>query len=252
MKYSWIIVLIILITGCIGQGPSEGEPEQSEPNESAEYTNLTDEEILALIEQSSPVVLYWYSSLCSSCHTVKPLLKELQEEYNLDIIWVDKKYHKSIFELYNIQYYPSLYVYDGESEVFFTFDENDSLTRTYSLILDKTMIGMHHIECTAENNQITIPFDDLLPDRLYYTAYNDHRIFIFISVTGRLFVFARSRNCPLNWLYLKKDLIYDGENPNQWDRKTLGEHGGGCGPLLEIPYSVTGSAIIINTEDIRW
>ncbi len=250
MKYSWLIVCI-LILGCIGQTP-QGQPEPTQPpTEGAGTTDLTDEEILELIDQSHPVILYWYSSTCSTCLTVKPLVEELQTEYDLDIIWVNKKVNESIFELYHVRYYPSIYVYD-ESEMFITFDTGDSLTNIYSQILDKIIQGMHRIDYTTEDNQIFIPTADLLPDTLYYLEYEDHRLFVFISASGKLFVFTKSRNCPINWIYLKKDLIYDGENPAQWDRKTLQQHGGGCGDIVEIPYSITGSAIIVDIEDIGW
>ncbi len=251
MIYSWLIVCI-LVLGCIGQSPQEPAHEQEgEPGGSNPYMDVTDDEILQLTEQMSPVILYWYSSTCSTCLTVKPLVEELQKEYNLDIIWVNKNENKSIFELYHIRYYPSIYVYD-QSEVFITFDANDSLTAIYSQILDSTITGMNRIDYTVEGSLISIPNKTLLPDTLYYLSYEDHRIFVFISTSGRLFVFTKSRNCGFNWLFLKKDLIYDGEHPAQWDRKTLEEHRGGCGEILEIPYSVTGGAVIIDVEDIVW
>lgn len=254
MKYLWFIVLLILILGCIGQSPSA--PEESEEPELEEsesgprnYTDLTDDEILELIEQMSPIILYFYSPTCSTCHTVKPLLEELQAEYDVDIIWVSKKENKPIFELYHVVFYPAVYVYI-DSEVFIEFDENDSLTRIYSQILDGTITGMHRIEYTTEDDQIIISANDLLPDTLYYITYDDHRIFVFISPTAKLFVFSGSEGCDSSWLYLKKDLIHNGQYSAQWRRDTLEMHGKMCGNLIQVPYTVTGSTIVVKIEDI--
>lgn len=251
MKYLRVVVLCILIVGCVGQSPSEPEHEsESEPeSELNPYKGLPDDEILSLIEQLSPVVLYFYSPTCSTCHTVKPLVEELQTEYNLDIIWVSKKENEPLFELYHVEYYPALYI-NTDSEVLLEFDENDSLTRIYEQILDKTISGMHKIDNTLEDNQIIVSTDNLLPDVLYYTIHDDNRIFIFISATAQLFVFSGSKSCDINWLFLKKELIYNGQFPAQWKRDTLEQHGEMCGDLIQIPYTVTGSAIVINTEDI--
>jgi thiol-disulfide isomerase/thioredoxin len=256
MKYSWLVVVCILLAGCIGQGPvPSGEPEESllpsEPEGPQMYENLTDDQILELVSHSSPVIIYVYASTCSSCFTVEPLLRELQAQYNVDIIWVDKIGNKAIFSLYQFFYYPALYVY-SDSEVLITFDAHDSLTGIYSQILDNTVVGIHRIDHTIEENQLIIPTENLLPDVLYYINYENHRVFVYISAAARLFVFSGSQNCETHWLYLKKDLLYDGENYGRWNRETLAKQGGGCGELIQIPYTITGTAIIIDIGDIRW
>jgi thiol-disulfide isomerase/thioredoxin len=251
MRYQWFIV-IVLVAGCLGQGPVSPEEyeSQSGSSEPQPYIDLTDDQILELIDQNAPVILYFYAPTCSTCLTVKPLLEELQVEYGLDIIWVDKLTNKHIFELYHLFYYPALYV-SSDSEVLFTFGENDSLTRLYAQILDETIAGMHEIEYTIEDGQIVVPTDDVQLETLYYLDYETHRLFIFISAAAQLYIFSGSETCETNWLYLKKDLIHDGENKAQWERDTLIKHGGGCGELVLVPHDITGSAIIIAIENVR-
>ncbi len=244
-----VFVMSVLVLGCIGQGPPpESEPEESEGFQT--YKDLTDDQILELIEHMSPVVLYIYSPTCASCLTVEPHVKELQQEYNLDIIWVNKMENQAIFDMYHFFYYPALYIYD-DSEIYMKFKEKDSLTALYSQVLDKTIVGMHRIEYRTQDNQLVIPTDDLLPDTLYYLNYETHRLFMFIS-TGNIFVFSGSENCETHWLYLKKGLVYDGENSAQWEQAALNRTGGACGDLIQVPYAVTGSGIVITVEDIRW
>jgi thiol-disulfide isomerase/thioredoxin len=251
MKYVWVILVCILLTACTGQNPPGPEPEQEESEpKPGHYIDLTDDEIVALMDEMSPVILYFYSPTCATCHTVEPLVEELQAEYNVEIIWVSKKENEQIFEQYSVEYYPAVYIF-ADSEILLEFDENDSLTRLYSQILDKTISGMHRIDYTTEGDQVTISTATLLPDTLYYIDYDDERLFVFISTTAQLFVFSDSKTCDIDWLFLKKELIYNGQFPSQWDRQTLEPHGEMCGDLIHIPYTVTGSAIVISTEDIR-
>ncbi len=247
MKYSWLVISCALILGCVGQDVQEKD--QNEPEEARTYQDLTDSEITELVGQLSSVVLYFYSPTCSTCLTVKPLVEELQKEYNLNIIWVSKQENQAIFDRYKVRVYPALYV-GSDSEVFIAFDENDSLTRIYSQIQDRTIVGMHRIEYTVRDGQIIIPFD-LSPDTLYYFDHDDDRVFVFISPAANLFIISGSEGCSTHWLFLKKGLLYDGENPAQWDKDTLAVHGGVCGALIQIPYTVTGSGIVIAPEDIR-
>ena len=253
MKHVCFILLLIIVLGCMGQSPElpEESPESPGPESGPQtYKDLTDEEILQLTEEISPVILYFYSPTCASCLTVKPLLEDLQTEYNLDVIWVSKQENKPLFEKFKIRYYPGVYIY-GNSELYIEFDENDSLTRLYAQILDETITGMYRTEYTYEGIHITIPTDTLLPDTLYYFDYEDYRIFVYISPSASLFVFSDSEWCDSDWLFLKKELIYDGQNSSQWQKDTLEPHGGICGHLLLVPYTVTGSAIVINTEDLE-
>ena len=247
MKY-WFIIICILTAGCVGQTP---QPENTPAPETGPktYQYLTDVEILDLIPQMSPVVLYFHSPTCSSCHLAEPLVEELQNKYNLDIIWVNKRDNDAIFDLYHVEYYPALYVYQ-DSEVYITFDENDSLTRIYSQILDGTITGMHKIDYSTEDNQIIIPTDNVLPDTLYYISFDNKHIFVFISRTATLYVLAGSEGCDSSWLYLKKDLIYNSQFPAQWKRDSLEPTGKMCGNLIRLPYTVTGSSIVVNVESI--
>ena len=240
-----ILIMSVLVLGCIGQSPqSESE------SEGQTYKDVTDDQILELIETMSPVVFYIYSPTCASCLTVEPHVEALQQEYNLDIIWVNKMENQAIFDMYQFFYYPALYIYD-DSEIYMKFKEKDSLTAIYSQVLAKTIQGMHKTEHSIKDNQLIIPTDNLLPDTLYYLNYENHRLFIFMAA-GNLFVFSGSQKCETHWLYLKKGLIHDGENAAQWDAKTLTRTGGACGELVQTPYTVTGSALIISLEDIRW
>ncbi len=243
MKFTWVILLIFI--GCLGQGPST-EPLNPPPRT---YTDLTDDEILELIPQQSPVILYFYSPTCSTCLEVKPLLEELEIDYNLTILWVSKQKNQAIFDLYRVSYFPTLYV-SSDSEVLIKFDKEDNLKSIYSLIMDKTITGMHKIDTTIEGTNLVIPTESLVPDTLYYVTYDNHRIFVFISPAAKLFVFSGSQNCESHWFFLKKDILYDGENLGRWNRRTLAKEGGICGELVQVPYSITGTAIIIATEDI--
>lgn len=254
MKYGWII-LLLLAAGCIGQNPapSGSSTPSSSPQPSSGpqmYKDLTDTQILELMDQLSPVVLYLYSSTCSTCETAKPLVEELYETYHLSIIWVNRQENKAIFDMFNFAYYPAIYIHT-DSEVYIHFGESDSLTRTYQQIIDGTLVGMHRVEYTIQDTNILIPTSALIPDTLYYLDYDRHRIFVFISRTATLFVFSGSQNCETGWLYLKDDLLYDGENAGRWQRDTLFPHGGNCGGLVLVPHDVTGSSIVISVETME-
>ncbi|MBU7047390.1 MAG: thioredoxin family protein [Theionarchaea archaeon] len=251
MKHVWFIIsciLVVSLIGCISQEPSPSEEDNSQTESDTEpktYMDLTDEEILELISQMSPVVLYFYSPTCSTCFAVKPHVEEMQKEYNLDIIWVSKQDNKAIFDLYHAEYYPALYVF-MDSEVYMKFDENDPISRIYGQILDGTITGMHRLEYTVSDDQVTIFTDAVVPDTLYYVEINSQRVFVFISKTAKLFVFNGSEGCDSSWLFLKKDLIYNGQFSSQWDRDTLEMHSELCGNLVQVPYTVTGSSIVIS------
>lgn len=256
MKY-WVLIIVVCV-GCLGQigTPDNNVPDNSmhgtgvpEVSEARMYTDVTNEKIYELVDDISPVVMYVYASTCSSCRTVKPLVQKLHDEYHIDIIWVNKMENQEIFDYYNFFYYPALYV-DTGTEVLIAFDENDSLTKIYSQILDGTITGMKNIAYTQREDYVVIPMDGLTPDTIYYIEYENHRIFVFISPTGNLFVFSGSENCETNWLYMKKGLIYDGENKSQWEKNTLAIHGGACGGLVLIPYDITGAGISIAVKDI--
>jgi thiol-disulfide isomerase/thioredoxin len=254
MKYGWII-LLLLAAGCIGQSPSPSE--SSTPSSSPQpssgplmYKDLTDEQILGLMDQLSPVVLYLYSPTCSTCRTVESLVEELYETDHVNIIWVSFQENKALFEKFHFHYYPALYI-RRDSEVYIHFEENDSLTRIYQQIVDGTIVGMHKLEYTLQDTDMLIPTDALIPDTLYYLDYDNHRLFIFISRTATLFVLSGSQNCETEWLYLKGDLLYDGENAGQWQRETLLPHGGNCGGLVQVPHGITGSSIVISLEDME-
>ncbi|MBU7016202.1 MAG: thioredoxin family protein [Theionarchaea archaeon] len=256
MKHVWFIVTCILVVslfvGCIGQEPSQPEEDNSQTGSDTEpktYKDLTDEEIQELISQMSPVVLYFYSPTCSTCFAVKPHVEEMQKEYNLDIIWVSKQDNKAIFELYHAEYYPAIYVFI-DSEVYIKFDENDPISRIYGQILDGTITGIHRMEYTVSDNQVTIFTETVVPDTLYYIEIDYQRVFVFISRTAKLFVFNGSEGCDSSWLFLKKDLIYNGQFSSQWDRDTLEMHSELCGNLVQIPYTVTGSSIVLSLESI--
>jgi thiol-disulfide isomerase/thioredoxin len=254
MKYGWII-LLLLAAGCIGQSstPSESSTPSSSPQPSSGpqmYKDLTDGEILGLMDQLSPVVLYLYSPTCSTCETVKPLVEELYETDHLNIIWVSMQENKAIFDMFHFAYYPAIY-FHSDSEVYIHFQEHDSLTRIYQQIMDGTIVGMHRLEYTVQDTEIFIPTNALIPDTLYYLDYDNHRLFVFISRTATLFVFSGSQNCETKWLYLKGDLLYDGENAGRWQRDTLLPHGGNCGGLVLVPHDVTGSSIVVSVEDVE-
>ncbi|MBU7015426.1 MAG: thioredoxin family protein [Theionarchaea archaeon] len=254
MKRGWII-LLLLAAGCIGQtpGPSESSTPSSTPQPSSGprvYKDLTDAQILELMDQFSPVVLYLYSPTCSTCETVKPLVEELYETYHLDIIWVSRQENLAIFDTFHFSYYPAIYVHMG-SEVYVHFQESDSLTRIYQQITDETIVGMHKVEYLIQDTDILIPTSAFLPETLYYLDYENRRLFIFISKTATLFVFSGSQNCETNWLYLKDDLLYDGENAGRWQRDTLLPHGGTCGGLVSVHHTVTGSSIVVSIEDLK-
>ncbi|MGD2247834.1 MAG: thioredoxin family protein [Candidatus Methanofastidiosia archaeon] len=248
MKY-WVFIIVVC-AGCVGQTQVPSETPGPEPKAHM-YTEATTEEIYELVNQVSPVVMYVYSPTCSSCNTVKPLVQKLHDEYQIDIIWVNKMENQEIFDEYNFFYYPALYV-DNGLEVLVAFDENDSLTWVYSQILDGTITGMKKIGYTIDNDNehITICMDDLTPDTIYYIEYETHRVFILISSVGNLFVFSGSENCETNWLYMKKGLLYDGENKSQWEKDTLAVHGGACGGLVLVPYTISGAGISIAIKDI--
>jgi thiol-disulfide isomerase/thioredoxin len=247
MKY-WVFIIVVCV-GCVGQTHiPEGTP-APELQEARMYTDATNEEIYELVNQISPVVMYVYSPACASCNTVKPLVEKLHTEYQIDIIWVNKMKNQEIFDQYNFFYYPALYV-DNGLEVLIAFDENDSLTRIYSQILDGTITGMQEIGYIIDTDCITISMDDLTPDTIYYIEYETHRVFILISSVGNLFVFSGSENCETNWLYMKKGLLYDGENKSQWEKDTLAVHGGACGGLVLVPYTISGAGITIAIKDI--
>lgn len=254
MKYGWIILLLLAV-GCVGQSstPSESStpsPSSQPSGEPQMYKDLTDGEILALMNELSPVVLYLYSPTCSTCETVKPLVEELYETYHLNIIWVSMQENKMIFDMFHFSYYPAIYVQKG-SEVYMHFQENDSLTRMYQQIMDGTIVGMQRLEYLIQGTEISIPTNALIPDTLYYLDYENHRLFIFISRTATLFVFSGSQNCETNWLYLKDDLLYDGENAGRWQRDTLLPHGGNCGGLVQVRHDITGSSIVVSIEDME-
>lgn len=214
------------------------------------YKDLTDEQILELMGQLSPLVLYLYSPTCSTCETAKPLVEELYETYHLSIIWVSRQENKAIFDMFHFSYYPAIYVQRG-SEVYMHFRESDSLTRMYQQIMDGVIVGMYRLEYTIQDTDIFIPTSALIPDTLYYLDYDSHRLFIFISRTATLFVFSGSQNCETGWLYLKDDVLYDGENAGRWQRDTLLPHGGNCGGLVLVPHNVTGSSIVVSIEDVE-
>lgn len=256
MNRLWILIVCMLLTACIGQGVQEESPESSPPPEQSLfpsepqiYSELSDEEILSIIERDPSVVLYFHSPLCGTCRGVKPLLEQLLETHHVNIVYVDKETNQAIYDLYHVRYYPALFI-SGNSLVYIRFDQNDSPKNIYRLVQEGDISGLHPIEYTVEDDQIHISTQALVPNTLYYLDYEDYRVCIFISASATLFVFSGSQWCESKWLYLKKDSLWDGETHSRWDRETLLRQGGECGELVHIPFEITGSEIIITLEDL--
>lgn len=256
MKPLWILISCILLTACIGQAipdqednPSSESVPSSPPPAPQIYTELTDEEILSILEQDPHAVLYFHSPLCGTCRGLKSLLEELHKTHGVSIIYVDKETNQTIYDRYNVRYYPALFISE-DSLVYIRFDQNDSPKNIYRMIQEGELTGLHPIEHSVSDEKIHIPTQSLVPDTLYYLDYEDYRVCIFISSSAKLFVISGSQWCQSKWLYLKRDSVWDGETHSRWDRETLLRQGGECGELVQIPFEITGTEIIISIQDL--
>jgi thiol-disulfide isomerase/thioredoxin len=255
MNRLWVLICAgILFTACIGQGVPENSVEPSStpepsPPEPLIYTELTDEEILSLLEQDPHPVLYFHSPLCGTCRGVKELLEQLHEVYGVSILYVDKETNEAIYDLYHVRYFPALLIANS-SLVYLRFNQNDSPKNIYRMVKEGEIGGLHPIEYTIDAEQIHISTREMTPDTLYYLDYEDYRVCIFIAPSAKLFVILGSQWCQSKWLYLKRDSLWDGETHARWDRETLLRQGGECGELVHIPFEVTGTEIIISIEDL--
>lgn len=246
MNYVPLLLVCVLVVGCTSQSPAA--PDTPPPSSRPPF--LSDEEILKAVNENPSAILYFYSPTCSTCRAVEPMVEELQKKYSLTVIWVSKQENQAIFDQYKVKHYPAVYFNYG-SEVLISFRETDSLDSIYTSVLDGTMKGMHKIEYTMEAEKLIIPSRDILPDTLYYLTYNDRRIQVYISPSAHLYVLYGAQDCYCNWLYLSKDLIFDGERHARWNKDTLYVLGGDCGVFIQLPFQVTGSSIVIDTKDIK-
>lgn len=103
------------------------------PEDVLEYYNhpLSVEEFQAQIkteiESGRPVILYFYSETCSTCHRVNPKIEEIEQKFPVALFKIEKRLHAPLFSEYHVEDYPLLIVIVNGKEYRNQFSEHDDI-----------------------------------------------------------------------------------------------------------------------------